>query len=413
MKKVIFYLVLMFYAGILLNAAEAADFLNRDEVNAYTENNIGWDHANPAINRHISTYAMDKSVANNEPPIAPDGLTGNFDTLNLKVELSWNDNSENEEGFIIERAENGGLFDTLSINEANITSYIDDPLQYNNTYQYKVYATNANGNSGFSNIYELTTPENSSTPIFVGYKTIFDVHVFSPYTRAQQITIPSDGQIVSITMYHGGSSGSLLYGVYSDVSDNPVNLLATTNITAGSEVMGWQEVSLTSPLDVNRDQKVWLAWVFQQGAELYFTKGTPGRAHSYDLFSDSLPEVFNTNSFADSIYSIFAKLMLQPGSQPNVLVNNTVESGNQSLTLYPNPVQENLFYISVSPNISDEQNVHIDILDLTGKIVQSEFRTGETLADPIVLKKDLMRKHLIFVRVTTHDQVWVQKLLLK
>jgi hypothetical protein len=40
---------------------------------------------------------------------------------------------------------------------ANITSYSNTGLSANTTYRYRIYAYNASGNSGYSNIVKATT----------------------------------------------------------------------------------------------------------------------------------------------------------------------------------------------------------------------------------------------------------------
>ena len=62
------------------------------------------------------------------------------------VELDWTDKSDNEEGFVIERAEksNGvvGQFDAIAEVNPNVTSYIDDTVESGVTYDYRVDAFN-------------------------------------------------------------------------------------------------------------------------------------------------------------------------------------------------------------------------------------------------------------------------------
>jgi len=82
------------------------------------------------------------------------------DTSN--VLLSWNDNSTNELGFVIERktgdtssVEPFILIDTVA---AGITSYEDTTVVDSTTYTYRVYAFNNDTVSNYSNLAEVTTP---------------------------------------------------------------------------------------------------------------------------------------------------------------------------------------------------------------------------------------------------------------
>ncbi len=79
------------------------------------------------------------------PPAAPVKLTVSS-TGTGAVELDWTDKSDNEEGFVIERAEksNGvvGQFDPIAEVNPNVTSYIDDTVESGVTYDYRVDAFN-------------------------------------------------------------------------------------------------------------------------------------------------------------------------------------------------------------------------------------------------------------------------------
>lgn len=74
------------------------------------------------------------------------------------VQLNWNDNSNNEAGFRIERSTNGVSFTQIDVIGADMTSYIDSSVLPSTTYYYKVRAYNANGNSAYSNTAQITTP---------------------------------------------------------------------------------------------------------------------------------------------------------------------------------------------------------------------------------------------------------------
>jgi hypothetical protein len=74
-----------------------------------------------------------------------------------EINLSWTDNSVNEEGFRIERKEEGGTFGEIAVVNANVTSYSESGLQKSTTYYYRVQAFNAEGNSEYSEEVPVTT----------------------------------------------------------------------------------------------------------------------------------------------------------------------------------------------------------------------------------------------------------------
>ena len=68
------------------------------------------------------------------------------------LQLSWADNSQNEDGFDIERKTgNGGAFLALTTIPANQNSYTDTNLSDGTTYCYRVRAFNSVGGSPYSN----------------------------------------------------------------------------------------------------------------------------------------------------------------------------------------------------------------------------------------------------------------------
>jgi glucose/arabinose dehydrogenase len=80
------------------------------------------------------------------------------------VELSWQDNSNNEDGFIIERKiENGGYQDIGFVNK-NITVFTDWDLLDSTLYTYRIRAFHINGFSGYSNEFSVTTPVRLAAP---------------------------------------------------------------------------------------------------------------------------------------------------------------------------------------------------------------------------------------------------------
>ncbi|MCQ9206803.1 MAG: S8 family serine peptidase [Omnitrophica bacterium] len=96
------------------------------------------------------------------PPQRPTGVvTAVFS--GSKVDLSWQDNSDNEDGFRIER----GLYDTpgspiefsqIAEPGPNETIFRDTGLEAGVIYYYRVYAYNTSGNSAYSNVAYVSTP---------------------------------------------------------------------------------------------------------------------------------------------------------------------------------------------------------------------------------------------------------------
>lgn len=90
------------------------------------------------------------------PPAAPSSLTATT-VDSSHINLSWTDNSNNEEVFSIERKITGGNFATIATVTANSTSYADTALSPSTQYFYRVRAFNQGGYSAYSNEANATT----------------------------------------------------------------------------------------------------------------------------------------------------------------------------------------------------------------------------------------------------------------
>jgi titin len=90
-------------------------------------------------------------------PSAPTGLSAAA-ASSSEISLTWTDNSDNEDGFKIERKTSGGTYSVLATVGAGITSYNNIFLSSNTTYYYRVRAYNSLGYSDYSNEVSATTP---------------------------------------------------------------------------------------------------------------------------------------------------------------------------------------------------------------------------------------------------------------
>ena len=91
-------------------------------------------------------------------PAAPSNLQATAASTS-QINLTWADNSGNEDNFHVERCTGAGCTDfaPLITLGPNVTSYSNIGLSAETTYRYRVYASNAVGPSGFSNVADATT----------------------------------------------------------------------------------------------------------------------------------------------------------------------------------------------------------------------------------------------------------------
>ncbi len=86
------------------------------------------------------------------------------EAASIRATLSWTDNSDNEDAFVVERKVGAGAYETLATLPANATSHQDNDLAMATAYCYRVLATNALGSSPPSAEACATTPSVPAAP---------------------------------------------------------------------------------------------------------------------------------------------------------------------------------------------------------------------------------------------------------
>ncbi|HET6575613.1 MAG TPA: matrixin family metalloprotease, partial [Fimbriiglobus sp.] len=106
-------------------------------------------------------YGLDAQFGGGGSPVtapqAPGGLVA-IATTTTQVDLSWQDNSGNEDGFRIEQSTNGVNFTPVGTADANATSYTVTSLAADTTYYFRVQAVNGGGASAWSDTALAATP---------------------------------------------------------------------------------------------------------------------------------------------------------------------------------------------------------------------------------------------------------------
>ncbi len=89
-------------------------------------------------------------------PTAPSGLTASYNSTTKQFTLTWADNSTNEQGFVPQFSYSGSAFsDLINPVGANVTTYVSGANPPIGSYQFRVRAYNAAGNSLYSNVASL------------------------------------------------------------------------------------------------------------------------------------------------------------------------------------------------------------------------------------------------------------------
>jgi hypothetical protein len=173
-------------------------------------------------------------------------------------------------------------------------------------YEFQVQTICSNDDSDYSDATTFTTLSGGETDT-VGNTDIFPTTTDATNRRAVSYTMPEDGTVQSITMYHKAGSGDMILAIYEG-ERRPTNLLGKSEIVAVTGTDGWQTVALQTPVHVDSGKKIWLAWVFENNPGIIvYQAGSVPRAHSiWGRWSAGMPDRFGYSRLANYDYSIYA-----------------------------------------------------------------------------------------------------------
>jgi hypothetical protein len=217
--------------------------------------------------------------------------------------LGWDPSESSVIGYKMYYGKTEGDYD-YSVDVGNFTSCTISGLEEGATYYFAVTAYNDIGESDYSNEISYTVPLDG-TQSSVGNETVFSSRTTLGERRAMPFTMPEDGTIESVTIYHEGGSGKMILAVY-DGQTLPDNRLAVTAQTAVQGFAGWQTIELTTPVFIPAGTRIWLGWVFENNPGIRYKAGSPGRAQSDHGWSGGMPDPFGASSQSDYVYSIYA-----------------------------------------------------------------------------------------------------------
>ena len=89
-------------------------------------------------------------------PSAPTNLVADA-VSTRQINLTWTDNAQHEDGFILERKKPGEDFQRIATPPTDQESYQDSDVQPEKTFVYRIKAYNSSGNSPYSNEVQVTT----------------------------------------------------------------------------------------------------------------------------------------------------------------------------------------------------------------------------------------------------------------
>ncbi len=177
----------------------------------------------PAGHGYGETYSLNRP---GDPPAAPTGLTATAVSAS-SIDLAWNDNATDEDGFEIERSMDGTSFALLDSVAADVTTYPDAGLASSTTYYYRVSAFNANGGSAYSNVAYATTLDDGTPALTVDSVTVSTVNRGRGQKAGRAMVVISDGQgtFVESATVTGNFTGT--FNEQNKTSDTDANGTAT------------------------------------------------------------------------------------------------------------------------------------------------------------------------------------------
>lgn len=189
--------------------------------------------------RSLDNGNTNPNPGNNTGPVnAPSNLSGT--AVSNAINLTWHDNSNNENNFIIQRSSAGSAWSTIATVDNNNTSYTDSGLTSNTNYSYIMFAKNSMNSSNWSNIATVMTSD-PVTPPDPGAGVIYNACTNNETPHTDQL-VPLDD---SICVPSGSFSNAITY-YRIEVPDNTTQLTIRSDYGTGNADLYYDASSFAS-----------------------------------------------------------------------------------------------------------------------------------------------------------------------
>lgn len=320
-------------------------------------------------------------------PTAPSGLTASGVSTS-QIDLTWSDNSSDEDNFIIEQSLNGvDTWTQITSLAANTTSYSNTGLTASKTYYYRISASNSAGNSSYSGIASATTKTETGTEVTVTYNPSDDA-----YVRGGSYDGSNYGTESSLVIKQGSVEDyfrksyvqfDLSGEGYTNISSAVVRLYATTansaTITAYETTDSWGESSITwssapsegTTLDAVSvtSSSQYYEWDITSLVDTEVSGDGVVSIVLYDAAADNLQTIFNSKEAGSNMPELVVTGTSLFKSTPSDIGQSQI---NSSIILYPNPVSDMLYVENLEDGYTNYSLHSVSgILIQEGKILSS------------------------------------------
>jgi hypothetical protein len=168
-------------------------------------------------------------------PTAPSNLRSS-DITASSVILSWDDNSSTETSFELQRQSSGGAWATLTSPAANATSYTDNSVEGNTTYNYRVRAVRYGVGSTYAGPLAVTTLNPGAVGAVIGTVSSFATGAAlsgaSVTVGARSTTSRADGTFTVTSVVAGSQTITVSASGYTRFTGT-VTVIASGTVSVG------------------------------------------------------------------------------------------------------------------------------------------------------------------------------------
>ncbi|MEO9870151.1 extracellular catalytic domain type 1 short-chain-length polyhydroxyalkanoate depolymerase [Ekhidna sp.] len=270
------------------------------------------------------------------PPASPSDLNATSNGL-TSINLLWDDNSNNEEFFILERSEEDeSNYTEIAVISSNTTSYTDQGLISATTYFYRIKAQNAVGVSPYSSSVSASTDNEVTLQTIEQTSGSGILSYFNFNDMGQSFTPSFSGEIVSIDVNLVNTISGSTLRIFSGNTVSGTPIYEQSNISVGS---GWQTVSLSNPLTIQNGQQYTFqltnASIRYSFTDIYSGGNFWYNSISYSVFDAAFIVTTSSNSGARTSSN-------QPNLQNQKIVSDFEDSKPLEANVYPNPSQNEI-----------------------------------------------------------------------